>query len=371
MRTSAVLAILLACSWSGAVVGQVTVDSLEPDPDCSTITGVLAYEVGTPNAVPCSPGNASKWTVARSIFPAGDLDHQWFRFNPTGLGHLVRIGTAAKYDTAQPSPTCAPIPPPTSNPDTFLELHYGTERDYFGRCGTLAGVPCQNVGGLCTDGTTCTALFNLSPKFGTDGLGGHDNPLACNDDRDTIGGDLGSEMTICLPDNLLLGTNGDDYCLRTKAASAPDTFNYGVQVRNLGLCPIEEEPNDTLPQANPINLGDTVNGIYDFAGHWPFRDDDLFEFDVSTSTTVTMETFGYDSAKVDTGIELLVGPDDAGNFFFLASDDNGGTGLLSKLVLTLPPADTLLGNVVMNANYIVDVTAFGLCPNFPYTLKVN
>ena len=83
---------------------------------------------------------------------------------------------------------------------------------------------------------------------------------------------------------------------------------------------------------------------------------------------MAFETFGYDSFACDTFLELAIGPDDAGSYFLLASDDDGGTNWLSRLDVILPPANELLGNTVADADYLINVTSAFLNPNFPYTL---
>jgi hypothetical protein len=349
------------------VIELPTEDSYEPDNDRAD-----ANAIGHPTSI---PQNANGWGRSRkeiqdhSMFSAsgGDVDHVTFDLT---RNELVRIGTAGQFPTFFNGFEGSGA---LDNPDTVIELLYENEPDYGGRCNqeSLGFLP------VCFSDADCpqplvTPVAGFPPCIPISAFIaiGAENPLAFNDDRG--GGDFGSELLLCLPrskddaDSLYDATG---WVVRVNPFSANDLFDYEVQVKNEVSCNYEVEPNNDFPDATPLTLGDTVHGIYDFQATNPFSDSDLYSWDVDEESLVNFETLGYDSMAVDTGLELFVGPDDAGDYFDTGvSDDDGGTGFLSALSLIVPPASQLLGNTSADADYFLNVTSFFYNPNYPYTL---
>jgi len=325
-----------------------------------------------------SPGNgwgrAKKEIQGRSMFPPGDIDHANVKLTKN---ELTRMGTRTTWPTFWNNFDTSPN---GTNPDTILTLLYDNEPDYGGRCNNelngflpvcfsdaecppCALPDCSPISGL----PDCVPiqLFNVPVDF--------ENPLAENDDRG--GGDFGSELLMCLPrsqpqsDSLTMANNPGDYLVRVSPFSANDFFAYELNVKNEVGCLFEDEPNGTFASATPYEIGTIVSGFYDFVETNPYADDDLYSFDVAATADVAMQTFAPDSLQSDTFFELFVGPDDVGDFFFTGvSNDDGGSGFLSAIAVTLPPASALLGNTTADADYYLNVTSAFYNPNYYYDL---
>jgi len=354
------------------------VDDYESDDDRDG-----AASIGHPTSTPAHSngwGRAKKDIQARTLFPGGDRDHAEFKLT---RNELVRMGTAATFPTffnGFTSDTGG------VDVDTVMELRYQTEQDYGGRCNEpdigfinvcftdqdcvdLCGgsFPCN--GGTIAGFPPCMALYFFNvPFLSEDGLS-HSNVLAANDDQG--GGAFSSELLLCLPRTASgsdsASVNGD-WLVRVDPFSGGDIFDYELQVKNEVQCAFESEPNNTFDSANALTLGETVHGIFDFSAAFPFQDSDLWQFDVDEDMIVALETDGYDAYACDTYFELIVGPDDGGSYFLVLTDDDGGTGWLSRIEAILPPASALLGNTTADADYLLNVTSAFLNPNFPYTL---
>ena len=359
------LCAVAALAYVGALAQP---DTFEPDSACDPSNN--QQKISRPNCTPtaCNAGIVNLEVDSHTIAPAGDVDHRWFAPNGT---QMIRLSTVGKNTIS--TATCGPTA--GIHPDTRLELHYSTQRDYYGicdppgasdpptgLCDPLAVNPCTN---------SCVDIFTVIPQeFGTDGAGGDFNPLAYDEGALSV-------LQLCLPwvDETFLGTFPDnEYCTRVQATVSSATFDYDIQVRPLCACPMEIEPNDSFLAPMQINLGDTIHGIYDFASRWPLPDSDLFAFNpAGPICNMTFETTGYNPTEVDTALVLYIGPDAAGNFYFTGFlDDDSGSGLLSTLALPpLPPAPDIFGGTAPNAQYILDVTSSGLHPNFPYTLMTS
>jgi hypothetical protein len=159
-------------------------------------------------------------------------------------------------------------------------------------------------------------------------------------------------------------------------------FNYQVQVKNLYRCAFEVEPNNGPNSDNPLTLGETMSGFQEYSvflglpggndpqgSSWFFTDPDWFSFDVDEVSIAAFATDGYDSYLCDTNLDLYVGPDDDGFYYYTGvSDDDGGPGWLSEMAVIMPPANDLLGNEVADADYFLDVTSLWLNTNFPWDL---
>ena len=348
-----------------------SVDSFEPDDDRAD-----ASSIGLPTPTSGNGwGRTHKEIQARNIFPAGDVDNATVGLTQNSL---VRMGTRAQWGTFFNGfeQTGA-----ATNPDTILELFYEIEPDYGGRCNQpdLGFLPVCFSDADCpdpldnpmSDFPDCIPiqLFAVPVEF--------ENPIATNDDRG--GGDFGSELLLCLPrtgansPSLTLSTpnpggtgGGGDFMVRITPFSSNDNFDYELNVKNEVGCLFEQEPNNSFATTTPYAIGSFVSGHYDFVVTNPYGDADLYSFDVDETTTIAFETFATDSLQSDTGIELFVGPDDNGDFFFLLSDDDSGAGFLSAVTVTLPPANDLLGNTTADADYIWNVTSFFYNPNYAY-----
>jgi hypothetical protein len=306
-----------------------------------------------------------------SIVPAGDED--WMEFWMWNT-ELVRMGTAITFPTYWNHNESVPA---GLDNDTYLELFYGTPPYYGGLCND--GI----FGTFCVTDADCGApvIPGYPPCIPYDNFNGvptsfYSGALAANDD--VGGGVFGSELLLCLPPESAISPFGDleadDYLVRVTPFSASDQFNYEARVRLESKCKFNKEPNSDFETAKKIKLGDAWHGIFDYAvfqqaGPSQGIDPDLFKFDVESDKSVRVETSGYDQFLVDTFVELFVGPDDLGNFYYTGvSNEDGGPGWWSLFTVIVPPANDLLGNVTANADYYLNVTSHYLNPNFPYTL---
>jgi hypothetical protein len=351
------------------VTGSCTVpapDGFEPDDDRAD-----AGSIGLPTATSGNGwGRAKKEIQARSIFPPGDVDHVDFGLTQN---NLVRMGTASQFPTFFNGFAGSAG---TDNPDTILTLLYENEPDFGGRCNQpdLGYIP------ICfTDADCPDPLDNPLPGFpacipaSLFGLG-EINPLAENDDKNGAS-DRGSELVMCLPrtasgsPSATLQLGGGDFTLAVTPFSGSDFFDYEINVKNEVGCLFESEPNNDFEDANDYEIGSVVSGFYDFVVTNPYSDADLYRFDVDAVSDVAFQTFAPDSQQSDTALDLYVGPDDAGDYFFTGiSDEDGGTGFLSFIAVTLPPASDLLGNATADADYYMNVTSNYFNPNFYYDL---
>ena len=345
------------------------VDAYEPDDDRAD-----AAEIGLPTSIPSHAngwGRAKKEIQDRTIFPVGDVDNARFSLSRV---ELVNMGTATTFPTFFNGFTDIAA---NDDNDTVMDLRYGVSPNYGGFCND----PGNGFPNACFVDADCDGLViaplpgfpDCIPLFLFSGFGAFNDPsLAFNDDAGI--GVRGSELTMCLPPSIQTsgdGTTADSWLVEVNPWSSSDIFEYQLRVRNLTRCTFESEPNNDFLDANPLTLGDTVHGIFDFSVTFPFQDSDLWSFDVEEESLVTFETLGYDSFAVDTAFETYVGPDDNGDFFTLGAagtNDDGGSGFLSLISYVLPPANDLLGNTTADADYFLNVTSFYLNPNFPYTL---
>jgi hypothetical protein len=139
-------------------------------------------------------------------------------------------------------------------------------------------------------------------------------------------------------------------------------------VRNETPCDFEVEPNNDFPYATPMVWG-MISGIIDQSNFDPNSADvDLYTFDVDVDSIVSFETWGPDPYQSDTALELYVGPDDFGFYYYTGVSNDDCYGWLSCLDVILPPANDLLGNMYADADYIINVTTLWLNKNFLYTL---
>jgi hypothetical protein len=344
-----------------------TPDSYEPDNNRADAAGI-----GLPTATSGNGwGRVHKEIQARSIIPSGDTDHAVFRLTQNSL---VRMGTRGQWPTFFNGfeGTCTGF---GCNPDTVMTVLWENEPDYGGRCNQpdLGYLPICDTDADCPD-----PLDNPLPgypdcipysEFGIP----NPSPLAENDDRG--GGDFGSELLMCLPrtaSGTPAGVNqaeGGGFLVQVDPFSSSDTFDYELNVKNEVGCLFEVEPNNTFDSATPYAIGSVVSGFYDFSVTQPYADDDYYQFDVADGTSVAFQTFAPDANQSDTALELLVGPDDDGIYYFTGvSNDDGGSGFLSALAVTLPSASTLLGNTTADADYFMNVTSNYFNPNYYYDM---
>lgn len=366
-------------------------DAFEPDDTKDTASGI-----GLPSSLPT---HANGWGRAKSeiqehtIFPPFDMDNVEFAVSPGA--EFVRMGTAITFPTFFNGFTNVPA---GTDIDSYIELYYGVEPDYGGLCNDPANgfnPYCRSdedcpppVGDPIPGLPTCMPLylfvFNGVPVFFPE------TPLAYNEDKGF--GDWGSELVVCLPrsDNNTPSLTADgDWVLRVMSSPLYDpagTFFYQVQVKNEVQCRFEVEPNNGPFGANPLVLGETVNGFQEYSeffgdydagnvppGYYAFfvGDPDWWAFDTTPGelTLAGFATDGFDIYTCDTTLLLYVGPDDDGFFYDTGVfEDDSGPGYLSELFVVVPSADELLGNQVADANYFIDVTSWWLNPNFPWTM---
>ncbi len=133
------------------------------------------------------------------------------------------------------------------------------------------------------------------------------------------------------------------------AADERDQFDYTLAIEAVA-CPAqatEEEPNNGAASANAILLPTEVSGTL-VAG-----DPDCFRFVLTSTSMVIAETNG--EGETDTILCLL---DSAGET--IACDDDGGTGLWSRIERELAPGA-----------YVVKVELYGGAAEAPYRLLVR
>jgi len=343
------------------------IDDFEPD-DEREQAELIGHPTSTPSGVN-GWGRSRREIQTRSVFPVGDIDHAEFRLT---RNELVRMGTTGQYPTFFNNFSGSD---PVENPDTILKLLYENEPDYGGRCNDQATgfLPICFSDADCPPATDPSPLplgcipiqlFNVPVEFDV-------NPLAENDDRG--GGDLGSELLMCLPStaanspSLTLQRDGGDWVLEVSPFSSSDFFTYELQVKNEVACHFEQEPNNAFETSTPIELGQRIAGIYDFVVTNPYADDDLYRFDVEETTVTAFEIFIDDPLLFGAAGKFFVGPDDFGDFFTIL-DDDGGEPFGTARTLSLPPASNLLGNLTADADYYLNVTNDFYNPNYHYEL---
>jgi hypothetical protein len=358
-------------------------DAYEPDDERDQ-----ANPIGFPTSI---PAHANGWGRAKteiqdhSIFPAGDWDNVNIALTQNSF---VTMGTAIQFPTFFND--FESIPGGTDI-DSYVELLYGNEPGYGGFCNdpdngfnpwcqTDDDCP-EPVGPPIADYPTCIPIAGI---FTIGGIPFYaENPLASNED--ISGSDWASELDLCLPRTAANGplpTVDADFIFRAMSSPVYDpagTFLYQMQVKNQYACNFETEDNGDFPLANPINLGETWHGFTEFSENiggpcgntatpWFCNDNDLYRFDVEGEKFVEFETTGYDLYLVDTGIELYVGPDDSGLYYFTGVSNDDYIGWWSYFGVNLGPASDLLGNMYADADYFLNVTTFYPNVNFPYTL---
>ncbi len=390
-------------------------DAFEPDGDRDLASTIA---VGQPQT--------------RSLFPPGDSD--WARFQ-LEEDSLVRLRTACGFPSVFNDFTDCENPPEF---DTVMNLWYSTATTTGGLCNQSAtGVPgdiSTSIGNACTTDLDCDFNGNglVYPEdlddlqdplegfpaclpwsvFSADGrpVDPDDNPLAFNDDADFFGGDLGSDLTLCLPRTLApspsLSVQSDPsdefhWYVQVGGWSATGnpsdslvTHDYELLFENLGGCDFEQEPNGDLYRAagdddddddDDLALDGTPrHGIWDFSATEPGTDHDLYRFDVATAGVVRFETDGYDPIAVDTFIEIWVGPDAGGEFLFTGfeNDDISVFDRRSRLEAALVPACEAVGRdcgetAGMGESeqpapaYFLNVTSAFVQPNFPYEVRAE
>lgn len=176
--------------------------------------------------------------------------------------------------------------------------------------------------------------FSYGDLTATDGLAG----LSCGG-AVTIGTETGSDLTALSGSTINLGNaaalyevfsfaNPNDLANSTFIVKAPNEF------RDLA------EPNNSIGHAGtvrlPFNSGDSFTEIR------PRGDDvDYFQFTANAGDTLLAEV-------TDGNLDSLIGLFDDATGVLLALDDDGGAGLLSKLLFTIPAT----------GKYVIAVTTF-------------
>jgi Zn-dependent metalloprotease len=144
---------------------------------------------------------------------------------------------------------------------------------------------------------------------------------------DDSGGGRASRIEWAAPAN---GT----YYLRVRhyisSVFGPDT-NYDLKITTSGFAPDSYEDDDTVAQANPI----TVNGGPQTHNFHDAGDEDWVQFSTTAGISHVVETSNLGS-RSDTVLELY----DTDGVTLLASDDDGGDGLASRIAWTAPADGT-------------------------------
>jgi hypothetical protein len=326
--------------------------------------------------------------------------------------------------------------------DTTVGLRYASPVTTYGLCNqSFTGVPGQistAVLNACSGDLDCDfndngIVYPEDPDDLTDPLEGfpaclpwnlfpadqravdpYDNPLAYQDDAEVGGGNLGADLTLCLPrtrrPSPSLSVRADladrfewyvqvgGWSPTGEPSDSTLTFDYEVYVEELAPCAFELEPNDSFAYRAgddddddddwlPLD-GTPRYGIWDFSATQPGNDYDLYRFDVDDAGVVLFETDGYDPIAVDTFIEIWVGPDAQGEYFLTGyeNDDIGIFDRRSRLEASLVPACEAVGRDCAPsksrwpgaggdgpppASYFLNVTSAYVQPNFPYEVRAE
>lgn len=321
----------------------------------------------------------------RSIYPEGDVDTTSVSLDDT---RLLRI---------------------TTDEDTDLSLLYSSNNvPVDGLCNQTAsagdppGVIDQSLSNGCNTDDDCPEFDDLLNPFpglprcltwnffppNQRPIDTVDNPLA--DDSDGFGGDI----TVCLPKTAMPspspsvdGDPAQPFSWYTQVASHAGfaEFNYNMTIEDLGPCTWEVEDNDDpATTASMLTLGEPTYGIFDYSARGAKGDHDYHKFDVAEITSVRIETNAYNPMNVDTLLELWVGPDAAGEFALLDSNDDRNPempgDLTSQIEAVLPPACDHpsmvgacdgMGGGGADAAYYAGVTAPFVTGNFPYSVEAS
>lgn len=407
-------------------------DQFEPDDDRENAARIGRLVSGNPFGL--FKGTVKKEIQAHNFFPAPDLDFVKFLII---RNELVQMETGCGFPTVfNDFTSCEDAPG-----DTIMDLLSDQPENYGGLCnstdaGAIIGDVCftDDDCDLNDNGDPLDDLINPLPGFPPcipAGLFtffpvGEDPAFASDDDG---GEGFASKLEICLPSGIkpfspsavVANSPGDEleyfWYVSVRPFFGTDTFDYEVLVRNQATCQFEQEPNNTPEDATVLNVNGRHSGFYDFSESAPspfeitvdgliFNPDaDFYSFDVDQASRVILQTEAYNATAADTFIELIVGPDENGDFFTTGvSDEDGGDGFLSRIdVVDLPPANELLGITLdpadeaacanqpppapwwwpadmpwwgdlipvpdyCGADYFVNVTANYLNPNYPYDL---
>jgi len=396
-----------------------TPDAFEPDGDRANASQIgIDTPPNFPNAILTT--RVAEEIQAHNIFPGGDEDLVKFQLSESSLMFLA---TSKVFPTIFNDFMGEPLP--GFGEDTVIDLLPNMPSDYGGLCNQQVApfvidgnFPCRisNVGSDCPDPLSdpipgfpdCLPWSLFGRPINTWPA---ENPLAIDDDS---GPGLGSAITVCLPEtdaiNPFSSVSGPDYSwyLNSRGFSASQDFDYEVFVHNSAACRFELEPNNGLIQApgqgqgssnsgdgpaaaaaNHLKLGQSMHGLNEFSVAQSIPgglDSDIFTFNVPETQLVTFETFSPQGGA-DTELNVFVGPDPDGNFFFTGlSNDDGGPGLLSRIDANFPPACELLGTncpngkgsqngngqgwgLRKNPQYYVEVTTTNRFTDFPYELS--
>lgn len=355
-----------------------TPDDFEPDNDAENATRIGRLVSGNPFGL--FKGTIRKEIQAHNFFPPGDTD--WVKFKIL-RNELVTMETRCQFPTvfndfAECDVDGNDVVDP--DPDTVLNLWAQSPFDYGGLCNNTNGAGSVTPLILCRDDLDCDLdgdgdplndLVNpiagfppcLDWELFSSPFGDGAPPLAFNDDI-SFPSQVNSRLTVCMPSGIRAisgsalvqndssGGGIYEWFVQLNPFDAADVFDYEIWVRNDTTCLFEQEPNQDFEDANPMPVdGRSIHGFSDFTETFPAFDADLYEFDVDerggfdgTDRLVTFETKGFDNGIVDTFLELLVGPDPNGLYYFTGvQDEDGGENFLSRIDVVLPTADSLLG----------------------------
>jgi hypothetical protein len=390
-------------------------DAYEPDN-----TSADASKIGKPSSV---PDHASAWGRANSeiqdhtIFPRNDEDNMEINLTRT---ETVKMGTqiqfanpVAHYGKCLGDPTISCVNFLDCNPpggpyiydcwfgdypagpdeDSQLFLYYGSD-PHGGVCNSSPlslGNYCKSSDD-CDPGATpaipslpadyCVPLWALvfngepAPRFEPE------NPLAYNDDAS--GDNLGSEIEMCLPRTASGGPSlsvQEGMIMRTRGWRPPFpgstsdlVYEYQSLSRTTAPCLFEQEVNNVPWTATPFATNVWVYGINDISETLPFADQDFWgPFDVAEGgEEVVVQVFPkLINPLGDSEIDIWVGPDDTGNYYFVATEEpDTGNEPNSFMTLTLPPANEYVGNTMAQAGYYIAVYGLDVVPNWYYQMRV-
>jgi hypothetical protein len=361
-------------------------DSYEPD-DTVPEGNDIGYSTSVPSQANAY-GRQKKEIQSHSIFPPNDTDNMIVKLNDQT--NLVKMTSQTEFQSVWGGQN---IPAGTEE-DSQMLLYYGKD-PHGGICNSaplmIPNNYCQSSADCDPDATpadptrpadACIPLYELRVPGEARSRFQPFNPLAFNED---IGpSNLGSQLELCLPrtqpgSGPALVQNGGGFAISSRGWRPPFpgstselAYDYQVRSLNQGPCLYEQEPNQSFPDASPIEPNTPVNGIWEGSETYPLLDVDIYgPFDFQQDSRVSADVFPelLNPLVGKAVVELWVGPNDSGDFFNLNVPDEG-TAPNARFSVIAPPADDLLGNTMADAGYYVVVTSSTVVPNWYYELRL-
>ena len=355
-----------------------------------------ANAIGHPNSIPDHAtgwrGREQKEIQDHSIFPRNENDNM--------IIDLSRNETVLMVAQHQVSSMVEGLPDIGSGPSEDSQMLLLYKNDPHG--GVCNHVPlsianyCKSSGDCPTSGTpavpslpvdSCIPLSQVVfpgeavPRFGVE------NPLVFNDDANPAAGNLGSQLSLCLPrtqaQSGTLANEQNPFVMRARGWRPPFSgsvstlvYDYQAKGQNQGPCTSYEiEPNNSFADATqtPDEAVYIVNGTWEGSETFPLSDVDVWgPFDIESAEEYTIEVFPFIINPFgDAEVQIWAGPSDSGDFMLVASDPDTGKPN-ARINMILSPPDELLGNTIADAKYyiVVGSDTSQPVPNWRYNMRV-